>query len=635
MSTGSNINKLSSEYEKLYKSINLLTINSHETILLLNDFFIVSILLKRKGQSILKKDIVSIFKKFQDYVGSYELLSKLNTVQANDIFKNVFEFVNGYSDASDFEKMFGIVLEKHINRKSTGSYYTPDDTTKFICWNTIFVTILNKMPSLLADKIRMTLCISNNVEFIDKKMSFENKIKLIGDSLCKDDIEKIIRVIKKMRIIDPTCGSGAFIISAYECLSFLNDNLLHGNLNKNYYYNNLFGVDIQEEAISLVKTRLLIKTIIDCNFSKNFFKKINSNFISNDALRGSDKLLKGNDFCLDWNELKDFDCIVGNPPYVEVKNKNEYKNFESVNCGNLYAYTIERSCNISSNNSMISFIVPLSFVSTPRMNDIKQYLEKKSKVIYYCTFADRPGCLFSGVHQRLVIFFAIMGKDKCRKFTSSYNFWYKDERFNLFNSLNFYENTNKLMPKIGTQIENNIYHKTRNCDMSIDELKIKNGVYNLYVSTRIGFWAKAFLNMPPTNEIMILNFKTELDKKIVYCFINSSLFYYQWVILSDCWHITNTNLKEIKFNYKSLTAKQKELLSHLCAMLSSDLEKHKVRINSKQTEFEYKHKYSKNIIDKIDDVFCLCAGLNEEETNFIKNYTLKYRMNTIEEGESI
>ena len=266
-------------------------------------------------------------------------------------------------------------------------------------------------------------------------------------------------------------------------------------------------------------------------------------------------------------------------------------------------------------------------------DEIRELLEASSSLVYYCTFADRPGCLFSGVHQRLTIFFSSIGEDKCRRFTSNYQFWYKDEREDLFKSLDFIENNNELLPKIGTTIENSIFVKTRVCTCSFFDLKDDSGEYPLYVSTRIGFWTKAFMFEPPTKEVTKFMFETDEDRRIVYCFINSSLFYYLWVILGDCWHVTNSDLKNIKFNYSFLSKKQKEMLVSISNELEKDLEKNKVRINSKQTEFEYKHKYSKKIIDKIDDILCPNCGLDEEETKFIKNYTLKYRLNKIEEGE--
>lgn len=633
MNNAVGINRISKEYEKLYSSLFSFTKDRLNTVLLLNDLFIVSILCKKNRVLENELDFDLLLEKFNSFLMTpYNIIKKYKNLLGNYLYK-VYSLTKQQRNLNTFEKMFGSVLEKHVNRKDTGSYYTPDDTTKFICWNSIFISVLNKLNVTTRDKIAKGINISNNVEFIDKKLSFEEKIRIIKNFIDDNDKVEIAESIKKIKIIDPTCGSGAFVISAYECIKYLNEHLLDGKLEAKYYYINLFGVDILEDAISLSKARLLIKTIIDDNFSEEVFSILQNNFKCGDALRGSDIVISGdiNDF--DWRNHGTFDCIVGNPPYVEVENKNDYSHFKSVSCGNLYAYSIERACNISHNDSIISFIVPLPFISTPRMTPIKNYLESKSSIVYYCSFADRPGCLFTGVHQRLTIFFAKVGEEQCRRFSSSHKFWYKEEREKLFKSLEFIENCNDTMPKIGSNIENSIFIKNRICKNSIFDLATNSGEYKLYISSRIGFWAKAFLDKPSTNEVMTLKFNSEVERKIAYCFINSSLFYCLWIFMSDCWHITNRDLKNIKFNYSDLTERQVNKLMDLAIELSQDLENHKVRIDTKQTEFEYKHKYSKKIIDKIDDIFGANIGLDLLEIKYVKNFTLKYRLNKIEEGK--
>ncbi len=55
-----------------------------------------------------------------------------------------------------------------------------------------------------------------------------------------------------------------------------------------------------------------------------------------------------------------FDCIIGNPPYVEYsKVKNQYiiQNYTTENCGNLYAFIIERCFEILNPISRFSMIV--------------------------------------------------------------------------------------------------------------------------------------------------------------------------------------------------------------------------------------------------------------------------------------
>ena len=525
--------------------------------------------------------------------------------------------------------VLGQVLEKHINRKDTGSYYTPTDTTNFICWNAIFISVLNKIHPDTLQHIYQSLNISNNVEFVEKKNSFEKKITILKRALSEKEKAEIAGVLSNIRILEPTCGSGAFIISAYECIKYLNESLLNCSLSKETYFENIYGVDILEEAIMFSKTRLIIKAIIDNNYSDRLIHAIENNYISSDALSGSDGVIEGKSG-LDWKGFGLFDCVIGNPPYVEIKDKSNFSHYKTQKCGNLYAYAIERACNLTKDGSVISFIVPLPLIATPRMYDVRELLERNSSVVYYCTFADRPGCLFTGVHQRLTIFFSsVLKNGGCRRFTSSYKFWYKDERNKLFESLDFIENNEDTFPKIGTDIERRIFNKVKSCDSSLIDIKDDEGNYPLYISSRIGFWAKAFIKKPITKEITEIPFASDADRRIAYCFVNSSLFYYIWVITSDCWHVTNSDLKTIKFNYLKLSKKQIEELIALSKELEEDLEKNKVRINSKQTEFEYKHKYSKDIIDKIDDVLCLNCGFDKKEIDFIKNYTLKYRLNKI------
>ena len=623
-----NISSLSKEYEKYYDI--LIKENSLiETTAVLNDLFILAI--KRNKDKNRRKFNINLCSKADLHFSSEELFKK-NLSLIETIYNEIARLVSDNKSLDVFEKMLGQVLEKHINRKETGSYYTPIDTTNFICWNAIMISVLNKLPKAVVNRVYAALNISNNVEFIDKRLTFVEKISILKRSLPDRDITRMSTILPTIKILDPTCGSGAFIISAYECIKYLNEQLFNNVINVESYYENVYGVDILDEAVMLSKTRLIIKTIVDGNYSDHLLETIKKNFVAADALCGSDRFIRGNGG-FDWRTFGEFDCIVGNPPYVEVKDKTPFSHYLTNKCGNLYAYTIERACNLSNNGSVISFVVPLPFIATPRMRDIRELLEDSSSIVYYCTFADRPGCLFTGVHQRLTIFFSSIGEDNCRRFTSNYQFWYKDERVDVFKSLDFIENNNDLLPKIGTTIENSIFVKNRVCSMSFFDLKDDDGKYPLYVSSRIGFWTKAFMFEPSTKEISKFMFETDEDRRIAYCFVNSSLFYYMWVIISDCWHVTNSDLKNIKFNFSKLTKKQIEKLIALSAELEKDLENNKVRINSKQTEFEYKHKYSKKIIDKIDDILCPNCGLDDEETRFIKNYTLKYRLNKIEESE--
>ena len=157
--------------------------------------------------------------------------------------------------------------------------------------------------------------------------------------------------------------------------------------------------------------------------------------------------------------------------------------------------------------------------------------------------------------------------------------------------------------------------------------------YKIYLSTRLGLWSKSFIKKPDTNELKIINCDDKKQQGIINAFFNSSTFYFLWILLSDCWHITSNDILNINFNYDVLTEEEQLKLYNLAFKLERDLEKNKKYIGSKQVEYEYKHKYSKKIIDEIDKLIANVYGLTEEEINYIINFAYKYRMNDTAEEE--
>lgn len=60
----------------------------------------------------------------------------------------------------------------------------------------------------------------------------------------------------------------------------------------------------------------------------------------------------------------------------------------------------------------------------------------------------------------------------------------------------------------------------------------------------------------------------------------------------------------------------------------ADIDKNKIS----HTNFnEYKILKSFAIVQRIDDIVCKLYGLNDEETNYIKNYEIEYRINDTED----
>lgn len=659
----SDIVKISRLYEITYNTFVKKGIKEKDSFYLLNDILIMICLQEMYNE----KDVCLDFTNFKNKIKLYEdglgtplFFKKYNSVSINNDFNKTYNSFKNliFVSESNFETIqtvLGYVLEKHINRRKTGSYYTPDDTTKYITNYSIFIALFNLLDKNIQLK---TLKIINNINKkynLIEKSKFENQYELIKynvdlniilnelySNFDDNELKKINDTLNSMKIIDPTCGSGAFIITAFDFIVSLKEKINYKiKMNVEEEIMNivqiLHGLDNSYEAISLLKMRLILKIISKGQMPKNFDEKFSKNFILADAFTGKDYVIsKGKSKSFDWKKFGHrFDCIIGNPPYVESKGMI-LTNFQTLKCGNLYAYTIERSYNILKDNGVLSFIVPLSLVSTSRMALVREYMYNNSSKLFISTFADRPGCIFKGVHQRLTIFFANKSYDDCEFYTSSYQYWYNDERKKLFKNFKYILNNDiHNLPKIGNSIESSILQKVNKIKNILPIVyNNKNTKNKIYLSTRLGLWSKCFINKPSTNEIKEINCDNKIQKLILNAFFNSSTFYFLWILLSDCWHITFNDIMAIKFNYDNLTENDIKKICSLSVKLDKDLEKNRKYIGSKQVEYEYKHKLSKKIIDEIDIIIGKEYGLSEEEINYIIQFAYKYRMNdTAEEGE--
>ena len=216
-----------------------------------------------------------------------------------------------------------------------------------------------------------------------------------------EELELLEEKISKIKILDPACGSGAFLKKAMEVLldihkliylkrqveriegenynteegednkknlmGFLPENgfkLLEIDKRREIANNNLFGVDINAESIGITNLSLFLKTVkLDeqlPHLTENI--KCGNSLIDNEddglAIELANKYNAFN-----WNEefpeiLKEgFDLIIGNPPYIrrekiedEIKPiiKTKFLTFQGT--ADLYCYFYERSLDLLKSN---------------------------------------------------------------------------------------------------------------------------------------------------------------------------------------------------------------------------------------------------------------------------------------------
>lgn len=549
-------------------------------------------------------------------------VSVLQSVFANHetAIRSFISLVGKWDLSKETEKqVLRVLFEKYITKKEIGAYYTDYQTTSYITKFVVYSYLL-----------------TGHVDFsslLNSKQSLLGYFKRLNSS----EKEEVLSRLYDITILDPTCGTGAFVFSAFEILLELYEVLENrkptSSLVRKIFEENLYGVDIDEEAICIVKFRIWLTCKLYWNISDIDFV----NFKVGNTLDSCAFEWKQTYSCVFENK-GGFDCVIGNPPYVEyAKMTNKYvseSGYSTYKCGNLYSYVLERvMCQLVHNKSIVGFIIPISIVSTPRMEPLRLLVTRMSSNLAFANFADRPACLFNGVHQKLTIMFASLGKSKEHAvYSTQYYHRTKEEQLDLMESLTYTKVPllHKVgVPKVSTNLMCRVLQAvSEKYDTGLLDNCSSKSQWCVWLNMRMAFWGKSFVHPMKSKEYKTFYFKTEKKAKLFSALMNSSLFFFVWECISDCWHITAKDLSFIKLDFDSIPNDIVDTIAGLYDAYEMQLEKSKVYIGSVQTSYIYQHKLHKVMIDEIDNQFARIFHLSDEELAFVKSYQEKYRLNT-------
>ena len=199
-------------------------------------------------------------------ISEYDFDSELN----ENILGHIFE--QSISDIEDLKKeLNGEEFDKKKGkRKKDGIFYTPKYITKYIVENSIKNWLDDKRKELGEDKLPELFEADFEIKYSSKKSD-----ERIYSKNYKKHIEfwiKYREAVKNIKIVDPACGSGAFLITAFEYLlnynNYLNDKIfdltgtkdLFSDTTREILQNNIFGVDLNKESVEITKLSLWLKT---------------------------------------------------------------------------------------------------------------------------------------------------------------------------------------------------------------------------------------------------------------------------------------------------------------------------------------------------------------------------------------
>ena len=335
-----------------------------------------------------------------------------------------------------------------------------------------------------------------------------------------------------------------------------------------------------------------------------------------------------------------FDVVIGNPPYVEIpKISGHYslQKYDLVGTGNLYAVCLERFLQLLGLNRRYGAIVPVSSVSTPRMLPLMRLLVNNSSA-HISSFAVRPAKLFSGVDMNLSILMgtATARKDREQIFTTAYTRWNEPFREYLFNTISYIASTFHeplaAITKISSEIDRIILVKLLKY-RSLARLRTKGAQNPIYYHSGGRYFRKC-IRTKLSSEYKELPLHNEAAKPVL-CLLSSSLYYWLWILFSDCYHVTRADVDMVPVPDSIMLDKRFHRLSDA---LVEDLERNaEVRIRrradgSEQKEVNYLAGRSKHLMDRIDHLLAEHYGLSEEEVCYLVNYDAKYRTNDMSDG---
>jgi hypothetical protein len=294
-----------------------------------------------------------------------------------------------------------------------------------------------------------------------------------------------------------------------------------------------------------------------------------------------------------------FDVVIGNPPYVEYKDIHNIYQIKNINCisaGNLYAFVIERVFSLVGKHSRIGMIIQLSAFCTPRMLVFQEEWLKHSQNSYLSFFDDRPGKLFDGLeHIRVAICINQFGASTNPiAHTTNYIKFLTEMRPSLFNNIKYIENArfiDSIIPKLNRKVEQDILAKTLGANSRLEMFFYRGGKDTLYYHNAPQYFIRAhsfipyFWNEKDGEKISVQNktipFENKEQRDITITLLVSSLFYWWFVLQSDCRHLNAKEISSFPFDLQKVKKEHAKDLIKLASQFEVDIKKNAYRKDSK------------------------------------------------------
>ena len=312
-------------------------------------------------------------------LSTYDFESEVDVNILGHIFENSLSEIEEVS-----QQIRSGETPKTSKRKQDGVFYTPQYITKYIVENTV---------GHLCNEKKRELGIEEEEYFADKNRQKSTKKRLL------QQLQQYREWLMQLTILDPACGSGAFLNAALQFLmsehalidemeaKLTGASIVFQGIENSILENNLYGVDINEESVEIAQLALWLRTAKPRRKLNTLNKNIKcgNSLISDPAVAGPK--------AFDWQkefpqvfEKGGFDVVIGNPPYIPTEriasvDKSYYEVEYQSAYGriNVYPLFYEKGIILLKNNGLLGYITPYTLMKN------HYYLEARRYILDNCT----------------------------------------------------------------------------------------------------------------------------------------------------------------------------------------------------------------------------------------------------------
>ena len=341
------------------------------------------------------------------------------------------------------------------------------------------------------------------------------------------------------------------------------------------------------------------------------------------------------------NDCNGFDIVIGNPPYgakTSDKDKALYKKYYeaaktysgiSKGSTDTFAVFVNLGYDLLAKNGNLAYIIPMAVTSSDAMTTLHNLLENNCETIRVSSYSNRPKQIFDAACIRTSVFFykKTLTKNEHIYTTKLQRRRYTDSIGEIIDGLEYIDSKELKLPgryaKISVQREKDILTKLFATGKNIASYADEQGD-PFYYRTSGGRYFNVISDVPTGSNKDKPYYVQKKLNSVIAATLSTTLFWFYCQVYTNGLDLKTPELNAFpqpdfsKVDEKTLSSIKSKYTDYL-----ADIEKNVIQHS---TFKEYKLRKSKHLIDQIDDLICPLYGLTKEETEFIKNYEIEFRV---------